>query len=165
MTIHFAGGKQFSRGSCPLVMGLVTSTFFSAVYLLPKDLRFEHGGAKLASCARRHLTLLYALPASDSWTWTSWQVSQRDSDTAESGKPRIVLFCVKRSMSKSAAVPPQVRKIHCEFETVINVPEWIALITRLLCRPLFTQCKNTWLVRIRLCRLVRYVFIDLVLTS
>jgi len=25
-------------------------TFFNAVYLLPKDLRFEHGGAKLASC-------------------------------------------------------------------------------------------------------------------
>ena len=36
----------------------VTSTFFSAVHLLPKDLRFEHEGAKLASCPRRHLTLL-----------------------------------------------------------------------------------------------------------
>jgi len=30
---------------------------------------------------------------------------QRDSDTADSGKPRIVLYCVKRSMSKSVAVP------------------------------------------------------------
>ena len=29
---------------------------------------------------------------------------QRDRDTADTGKPRIVLFCVKRSMSKSVAV-------------------------------------------------------------
>jgi len=28
----------------------VTSTFFNTVHLLPKDLRFEYGGAKLASC-------------------------------------------------------------------------------------------------------------------
>jgi len=38
---------------------------------------------------------------------------QRDSDTADSGKPRMVIHCVKRSMSKSVAVLPQVRKIHC----------------------------------------------------
>jgi len=25
-------------------------TFFNTVHLLPKDLRFEHGGDKLASC-------------------------------------------------------------------------------------------------------------------
>jgi len=25
---------------------------------------------------------------------------QRDNDTADSGKPRVVLYCVKRSMSK-----------------------------------------------------------------
>ena len=36
----------------------VTSTFFNTVHLLPKDLRFEHGGAKLASCPGRHLTSL-----------------------------------------------------------------------------------------------------------
>jgi len=29
-------------------------------------------------------------------------------------------------MSKSVAVLPQVWKIHCQCETVINVPEWIA---------------------------------------
>jgi len=34
----------------------VTSTFFSAVNLLPKDLRFEHGGAERVSCPGRHLT-------------------------------------------------------------------------------------------------------------
>jgi len=27
--------------------------------LLPKDLRFEHGGAKLVSCSGRHLTFLH----------------------------------------------------------------------------------------------------------
>ena len=36
----------------------ITSTFFNAVHLLPKDLRFEHRGAKLASCPGNHLTLL-----------------------------------------------------------------------------------------------------------
>jgi len=29
----------------------VASTFFNTVYLLPKDLRFEHGGATLVSCS------------------------------------------------------------------------------------------------------------------
>jgi len=36
----------------------VTSTFFNTVNLLPKELRFEHGGVKLASCPGRHLTSL-----------------------------------------------------------------------------------------------------------
>jgi len=36
----------------------VTSTFFNTVHLLPKDLRFEHGGAKLAPCPGRCLTSL-----------------------------------------------------------------------------------------------------------
>jgi len=36
----------------------VTGTFFNTVYLVRKDLRFEHGGAKLASCLGRHLTSL-----------------------------------------------------------------------------------------------------------
>ena len=30
--------------------------YFNRVHLLPKDLRFEHWGAKLASCPGRHLT-------------------------------------------------------------------------------------------------------------
>jgi len=33
-------------------------TFFNTVHLQPKDIGFEHGGVKLASCPRRHLTLL-----------------------------------------------------------------------------------------------------------
>ena len=36
----------------------ITSAFFNTLHLLPKDLRFEHGGAKLASCPGRHLTSL-----------------------------------------------------------------------------------------------------------
>jgi len=32
--------------------------FFNTVQFLPKDLEFEHGGAKLASCPGRHLTSL-----------------------------------------------------------------------------------------------------------
>ena len=36
----------------------VTSTFFNTVHLLPKYLRFEHGGGKLASCPGPHLTAL-----------------------------------------------------------------------------------------------------------
>ena len=37
---------------------------------------------------------------------TSWQVMQQYSDTADSGKPHIVIviYCVKRSMNKSVAV-------------------------------------------------------------
>jgi len=82
------------------------------------------------------------------WTQTSWQVMQRDSNTAGSGKLRIVLCCVKRSMSRPVAVLPQVLKIHSYCETVMNV-----LIRRLFCRLRFTQYKNTWLVRIRKCTL------------
>jgi len=38
---------------------------------------------------------------------------QRDSGTADGGKPRVLLYCVKRSTSKSVAVLPQDWKIHC----------------------------------------------------
>jgi len=41
----------------------VASAFFNTVYLLPKDLRFERGYAKLDSCLGRHLTSI--LP----WFW------------------------------------------------------------------------------------------------
>ena len=37
----------------------VTSTFFNTVHLLLKDLRFEHGGTKLASCHGCNLTSLH----------------------------------------------------------------------------------------------------------
>jgi len=36
----------------------VTRTFFNTIHLLPKNLKFEHGGAKVASCPGRHLTSL-----------------------------------------------------------------------------------------------------------
>jgi len=34
----------------------VSQVLSSTVYLLPKNLRFEHGYAKLISCPGRHLT-------------------------------------------------------------------------------------------------------------
>ena len=48
--------------------------------------------------------VLNGSPACDCWTLSSWQVMQPDSDIADSGKSRIVLYCVKRSMSISVAV-------------------------------------------------------------
>jgi len=51
------GGAEWLRGA-PKSPNDVTSTFFNTVHLLPKDLSFEHGGAKLASCPGRHSTSL-----------------------------------------------------------------------------------------------------------
>jgi len=42
-------GRRITVGA-PKSPNNVTSTFFNTVHLLLKDLRFEHGGAKLASC-------------------------------------------------------------------------------------------------------------------
>ena len=41
----------------------ITRTFFNRVHLLPKKIRFELGGAKLASWPGRHLTIRYASAA------------------------------------------------------------------------------------------------------
>ena len=46
----------------------VTSTFFNTVYLFPKDLKFEHGGTKLASSSGRHLTSLRPRSCPTRWT-------------------------------------------------------------------------------------------------
>ena len=45
-------------GAAPKSPKNIASTFFNAVNLLPKELRFKYGGAKLASCPGRHLTSL-----------------------------------------------------------------------------------------------------------
>jgi len=50
-------GAESLRGA-PKSPNKVTSTFFNAVRLLPKDLRFEDEGDKLASLPGRHLTSL-----------------------------------------------------------------------------------------------------------
>jgi len=42
------------RQKVPTMSQVLSST----AHLLPKDLRFEHGGTKLASCPRRYLVLL-----------------------------------------------------------------------------------------------------------
>ena len=46
------------RGRTSKSSNNVASIFFNTVDLLPKDIRFEHGGVKLASCLGRHLSLL-----------------------------------------------------------------------------------------------------------
>jgi len=52
---NHCGSAEWLPGA-PKNSSIVTSTFFNAVHLLPKDLRFEHGGAKHASCPGRRLT-------------------------------------------------------------------------------------------------------------
>jgi len=52
---HFGGDRITAETKSP---DNVTSTFFNRVYLLPKDLSFEHGGTKLASCPGPHITSL-----------------------------------------------------------------------------------------------------------
>jgi len=42
----------------PKIPNNVTSAFFNTVHLLPKDLKFEHGGAKVTFSPGRHLTAL-----------------------------------------------------------------------------------------------------------
>jgi len=56
---RYCGGLEKSTSkSVPKSPNNVTSNFFNTVHLLPKDLSFEHGGAKLASCPGRHLISL-----------------------------------------------------------------------------------------------------------
>ena len=50
-----AGDAKWLRGASKSPNN-VTGTFFNQVNLLPKDLRFEHGGAKFASFPEHHLT-------------------------------------------------------------------------------------------------------------
>jgi len=52
---NYDGGLQMTAGGAKSP-NKVTSTLFDTVHLLPKDLKFEHGGAKPASCPGRHLT-------------------------------------------------------------------------------------------------------------
>jgi len=53
---HYGGAESLQWA--PKSPNNVASTFFNTVCLLPEDLRFEHGGAKLASCPGRCLTSL-----------------------------------------------------------------------------------------------------------
>jgi len=52
------GGKGDTIPRAPESFNNVASTFFNTVHLLPKDFRFEHGGAKLVCYPGRHLTSL-----------------------------------------------------------------------------------------------------------
>jgi len=52
-----AVGAEYLRGA-PNSPNNVAGTFFNTVYLLPKDVGFEHGDAELVPCPGRHLTSL-----------------------------------------------------------------------------------------------------------
>ena len=58
---HCWGAERLRR--TPKSPNNVARTFFNTVHLLPKDLSFENGGAKLASCPGHHLTSLHP------WVW------------------------------------------------------------------------------------------------
>ena len=60
----------------------VASTFFNPVHSLPKDLKFEHGGAKLDSCPGRHLTSVR--PCVDSLGFEKKQTRSLSADEARS---------------------------------------------------------------------------------
>ena len=85
----------------------------------------------------------------DCWTYTSWQVMQRDSDMLIVVS-HVRLYFVKRSTSDSIAMLPQVWTIHY----ICGVWPMCLSVKLYLRRLLFMQYKITWLVRIHLCRLV-----------
>ena len=67
--LNHYGGAKWLRGE-PKSPNNVTSTFFNRVHLLPKDLRFEQGGARLAFLHRTpqaSTTLLFKNTAIDWW--------------------------------------------------------------------------------------------------
>jgi len=76
---HYGGakslwGRRMTAGGAESPNN-VTSTFFNTVHFLPKDLRFEPGGAKLASCPGRHLTSLRP--------WGRWMVNSMKTSFAQ----------------------------------------------------------------------------------
>ena len=85
----------------------------------------------------------------DCWTHISWQVMQRDSDMLIAVS-HVHLYFVKRSMSESTAVLPQVWK----NPLLVRVWPTCPSVKLHLCRRLFMQYKITWLVRIHLCKFV-----------
>jgi len=62
--LKYCDGRRIIAGA-PKSPNNVTSTFFNTVHLLPNDIRFEHGGAKLASCPGHHLSLLRPYQSGD----------------------------------------------------------------------------------------------------
>jgi len=83
---NHCGGAEWLR-EAPKSPNNVASTFFNTVHLLPKDLRFEYGDAKLASCPGRHLTSLHPCrqpttisvvpPNKKCWTVHNWAETHR----------------------------------------------------------------------------------------
>jgi len=96
-------------------------TFFNAVNLLPKDLRFEHGGAKLVSCPGRHLTLVGPwLPP-----WKKRRTPMFEMQT----KTRNVLKCIDSLLSlKSCSLKFQNSTVISESLSVVNIHSFISFL-------------------------------------
>ena len=76
----------------------VKSTFFNTARFLLEHLRFEHGGAKLASCPGRHLTSLrpWRLHNNDNTEWNT-QVGSTQINNGRTHKPnrRTSHYCME----------------------------------------------------------------------
>jgi len=100
---HNPRGKNFygaaeSLREAPKIRNIVTCTFFITVHLLPKNLKFEHGGAKLASCPGRHLTSLRPCIEFRFDAMLCFNLSNRSSDAGH----------IKCSRARHLASGPQV---------------------------------------------------------
>ena len=87
---------------------------------------------------------------------------QRDSDHADSGKPRTFVLCEKKHEWVCSNASTSLKN-----PLLVRVRPMCLSVKLHLCRFRFMQYRITWLVRIRLCRLVeiRLNRWDLVLTS
>ena len=110
----------------------------------------------------QRLTLYYGgrrFVAWNCWTHTSWQVIQRDSDHAESGKPRTFILCETKHEWVYSNV-----SISLKNPLLVRVwPMCLSVILH-LCRLLFMQYKITWFVTVEYiyAGLWEYVFIVIV---
>ena len=91
---HNSPGAESKRGA-PKSPNNVAGTFFNIVHMLPKDLRFEHGGAKRISCPGRHLTSLRPcmrhFDCSSSFKWIFVLVKLLWASVAINRKPKILI--------------------------------------------------------------------------
>ena len=82
---------RWNTAGAPKNPNNVTRTFFNTVHLLPEDLRFENGGAKLEFCPGRHLTSLRPCQS-------------RDLEISSVKKPIHSLLCCKTPMQTNCGL-------------------------------------------------------------
>ena len=127
-TVIVCGSDELAIHSYPLLclqrrVAKVTSGFFYCWSLLRNN--------NMATNLQR-FTLHYGsrrFVAWDCWTYTSWQVMQRGSDMLMVVS-HVRLYFVKRSMSDSIAMLPQVWTIHYICASMTNMPEPQTILTQ-----------------------------------